>query len=640
MVVKLDMMKAYDRVSWLFLSKVLKKFGFSERIIDTVFRLVSSNWYSVLINGKAHGFFTSLRGVKQGYPLSPILFIISAEVLSRKKESVKLMIKKIQQYEEVFGQLVNLNKSAFYVHHKVFQTMVRRIMGITKIRKGSFPFTYLGCPIYYGRNKIACYDDIIKKIGKRIQSWHGKMLSYGGRAVLISNVLQSMPLHILSAMSPPIGVIRHIHRLLARFFWNYKSDTRCRHWIKWEAACLPKEESDLGFRLVFDMSNALLCKLWGNLRTKPFLWASFMINKYCKKLHPLIANARGGSRALYHVVEENHAEEEIEVKQFSSGGEWDLIALREQLSEDIVQHIMQNISPPVDTLPLDKTWWMLEQNGKFSVKSAWNYIRQKDEREDIYKYMWERGLPFKLSFFIWRAWNFKLPIDQVLHSLGVSMPSKCWCCQEPKEETMSHLFLTSLVATKLWRMFVSCAGINIEGLQLSQVIIKCWKHGPTKVQQLLKAIPAVIMWEIWKRRNKIKHGGNMTISRLEYQVHKTIWQLVRVKFSRLAHVPPGWPELLDCLETWRPILHYKKIIWQAPAEGHIKINTYGASRAQENTASSSTPWHLITIIEDIQKFMQLCSVHLQHIYREGNKIADYLANMALDTGSKLEINGF
>ncbi|XP_060190555.1 uncharacterized protein LOC132619775 [Lycium barbarum] len=348
MVVKLDMMKAYDRVSWLFLTKV-----------------VSSNWYSVLINGKPHGFYTSSRGVKQGDPLSPILFIISAEVLSRKKESVKLMMKKIQQYEKVSGQLVNLIKSAFYVNHKVYQTMVRRIMGITKIRKGSFPFTCLSCPLYYGRNKIAYYDDIIKKIGKRIQSWHGKMLSYGGRVVLISNVLQSMPLHILSTMSPPIGVIRHIRRLLARFFWNYKSDTRCRHWIKWEAACLPKEEGVLGFRSVFEMSNSLFCKLGWNLRTKPSLWASFMINKYCKKLHPLIAITRGGSctwkkmilvrdlvehqiwwqirqgdasfefdnwtslGALYHVVEENHTEEEIEVKQFSSGGEWDLISLRE-----------------------------------------------------------------------------------------------------------------------------------------------------------------------------------------------------------------------------------------------------------------------------------------------------------------------
>ncbi|XP_070042736.1 uncharacterized protein [Nicotiana tomentosiformis] len=63
-VIKLDMTKAYDRLLWIFLNKMLRKMGFVERFISWVFGIISNNWYSVLINGQPHGFFKSTRGVK------------------------------------------------------------------------------------------------------------------------------------------------------------------------------------------------------------------------------------------------------------------------------------------------------------------------------------------------------------------------------------------------------------------------------------------------------------------------------------------------------------------------------------------------------------------------------------------------
>lgn len=61
-IMKLDTTKVYDRLSWLFLTKVLRKMGFSERFIGMMFGTVSNNWYLVLINGQVHGFFKSSRG--------------------------------------------------------------------------------------------------------------------------------------------------------------------------------------------------------------------------------------------------------------------------------------------------------------------------------------------------------------------------------------------------------------------------------------------------------------------------------------------------------------------------------------------------------------------------------------------------
>lgn len=65
-VIKLDMTKVYDRLSWLFITKVLGIFGFNEVMIDKVYQLLANNWYLVLINRQAKRFFKSTRGVKQG----------------------------------------------------------------------------------------------------------------------------------------------------------------------------------------------------------------------------------------------------------------------------------------------------------------------------------------------------------------------------------------------------------------------------------------------------------------------------------------------------------------------------------------------------------------------------------------------
>ena len=80
MLCKLDLEKAYDHVDWSFLCVVLAKLGFGERWIMWC---TSTASFSVLVNGSLHGFFLSSRGLMQGDPLSPYLFVIIMKSFNR-----------------------------------------------------------------------------------------------------------------------------------------------------------------------------------------------------------------------------------------------------------------------------------------------------------------------------------------------------------------------------------------------------------------------------------------------------------------------------------------------------------------------------------------------------------------------------
>jgi hypothetical protein len=78
MVIKLDMANAFDRVKHAFLFSVMQKFGFSKYFIDWIQACIGSPWIAPLINGRPSQFFQASKGLRQGFPLSPSLYIILA----------------------------------------------------------------------------------------------------------------------------------------------------------------------------------------------------------------------------------------------------------------------------------------------------------------------------------------------------------------------------------------------------------------------------------------------------------------------------------------------------------------------------------------------------------------------------------
>jgi hypothetical protein len=111
MFLKMDMEKAFDRMEWPFILSIMEKLGFSSTWISWIGLCISSTSFSIILNGSLFGNFSPERGLRQGDPLSPFLFILEVEVFYR------LMFK-----EERNGSIKGLRiaRNVAPIHHLFF----------------------------------------------------------------------------------------------------------------------------------------------------------------------------------------------------------------------------------------------------------------------------------------------------------------------------------------------------------------------------------------------------------------------------------------------------------------------------------------------------------------------------------------
>jgi len=201
-----------------------------------------------------------------------------------------MIMKVIRDYEESSGQLVNRDKIFFLTAPKICASGINRMRQCTGFLDKDFPVTYLGCPLYIGRKKIAYFDNMVHKVIKRLNGWQGNMISPGGRMVLIKNVLQSIPIYTLSIMSPPKATFHLIEIHFANFFWGSSGDQRKYHWRSWKNLSFHTDEGGIGIRRMEDISEVLATKRWWRFRAIPSLWANFINTSIALELTLMLNN--------------------------------------------------------------------------------------------------------------------------------------------------------------------------------------------------------------------------------------------------------------------------------------------------------------------------------------------------------------
>nr|XP_009764832.1 PREDICTED: uncharacterized protein LOC104216481 [Nicotiana sylvestris] len=122
-------------------------------------------------------------------------------------------------------------------------------------------------------------------------------------------------------------------------------------------------------------------------------------------------------------------------------------------------------------------------------------------------------------------------------------------------------------------------------VQVHQVIRAWWSVDYcAKLRPLFQAAPVIIIWELWKRRNIMKHeGGAESFHRVVHEVNKTLHYLARVRYPWLPNIPLLWQDMIKYFEGYKPYIVTKRVAWQLPYEGWFKCNTDGASGGDEGS---------------------------------------------------------
>jgi hypothetical protein len=201
------------------------------------------------------------------------------------------------------GQLISVDKSSVFFSPNTQVDVQVQICNTLNINTEAISEKYLGLPAIVGADRSDCFLHFVERVLQRIKGWKEKLLSIGGKELLIKAAIQAIHVYAMSVFLLPKNICKRITDIISQFWWRDDDQGRKMHWYAWWKLCFPKEEGGMGFRDLHSFNLAMLAKqVWRLIDEPNSLCAQILRAKYYPSGDILKAGPKAGSSFTWQSI--------------------------------------------------------------------------------------------------------------------------------------------------------------------------------------------------------------------------------------------------------------------------------------------------------------------------------------------------